>query len=62
MSDTLIGEMEVAIVKAIVEAESYANDGRTLTDDQRQVFKLGFIAGSRHGIAIAQEALRETMK
>ena len=56
MNDTLITELEAACARAVIEIDAAprAYGGWPLTENDRQVFKLGFIAGTRFGIDIAK--------
>ena len=49
----ILATVEVAAIKARAEAESHGT--RRMTADEWTLFRLGFIAGVQHGLAVAGE-------
>lgn len=50
--NSITGSIEIAFIQAICQAE--VNGGRTLAEQERKLFKVGFVAGAMHGIEIAK--------
>jgi hypothetical protein len=55
-SDEMMAQIETALVLALVEF------GTGMTQDERRAFRLGFLAGTRHGLDAAREQMKEIAK
>lgn len=53
----IIDEVHLTCKAFIAEAEK--SGGRQMTEDERKLFHLGFIAGVQHGLALAKKSLEE---
>ena len=55
--NAFMGNIELACIAAVSQAE--VNGGRVMSEQERKLFKIGFLAGAWHGIEVAKMTMTD---